>query len=265
MATTSDKIVFSRDDLDLIVEFAGCSLDEKPGSNWVQENGGLPEYICRIARAIKRTGKTTSQAIAIAVSRVKKWAAGGDDVDADTRAKAAKALAEWEKLKGKSKAKDVKASHGQGEILMLTDKVTVFNVDTVRRAWDTQTESWRVKWRQQNPNAAYSEGPGYSYISEMWTDHIIVNAGSDKLFWVDYSVDSDGTVTFGEQKEVKTKYVVVDSDEMVGEQVSDSDLRKLMASVGPCYTSATDQVLLSIGRKPSALEMVLAARRSPKE
>ncbi len=75
--------------------------------------------ICRIARAIKRSGKTTSQAISIAVSRVKKWAAGGDDVDADTRAKAAAAVAEWEKLKAKNRArstaksaaKDVKASN----------------------------------------------------------------------------------------------------------------------------------------------------------
>lgn len=96
-------------DEDLIVAFAGCSLDEKPGSNWVQDAGGLPDYICRVAKAIKRSGKSTSQSIAIAVSRIKVWAAG-KGVDADTQAKAAKALAEWEKLKGKSKAKDVKAS-----------------------------------------------------------------------------------------------------------------------------------------------------------
>ncbi len=37
-------VVFSREDLDLIVEFAGCSLDRSPGSNWVQGAGGLPEY-----------------------------------------------------------------------------------------------------------------------------------------------------------------------------------------------------------------------------
>lgn len=29
------QTIFGRDELDLIVEFAGCSLDEKPGSNWV--------------------------------------------------------------------------------------------------------------------------------------------------------------------------------------------------------------------------------------
>lgn len=68
----------------------------------VQKQGGLPEYICTIARAIKRGGKSTSQAIAIAISRVKVWASG-KGVDKDTQAKAAKALAQWESMKAKSK------------------------------------------------------------------------------------------------------------------------------------------------------------------
>lgn len=90
-------------DSEVIVSLA-CSLDESPNSNWVEKEGGLPEYICRIAKAIKRSGRPTSQAIAIAVSRVKKWAAGGDDVTVKTRAKAAAALAQWEKIKAKAKA-----------------------------------------------------------------------------------------------------------------------------------------------------------------
>lgn len=65
--------------------------------------------ICQIARAIKKTGKSTSQAIAIAVSRVKVWASG-KGVDKDTQAKAAKALAEWEKKKSQSHAKSGKKS-----------------------------------------------------------------------------------------------------------------------------------------------------------
>lgn len=44
MKLGNDTVVFARDELDLIVEFAGCSLDEKPGSNWVQGAGGLPDY-----------------------------------------------------------------------------------------------------------------------------------------------------------------------------------------------------------------------------
>ncbi len=91
------------DDHELIVAFAGCSLDESPGSNWVQDQGGLPTYICEIARAIKKTGKSTQNAIQIAVSRVKVWATG-KGVDKDTQAKAAKALAQWEAKKAKAKS-----------------------------------------------------------------------------------------------------------------------------------------------------------------
>jgi hypothetical protein len=109
----TDSFTLTSEDYELIVAFAGCSLDESPGSNWVQKAGGLPDYICRIARAIKKTGKTTSEAIAIAVSRIKVWASG-KGVDKDTQAKAAAALAEWEEERAKSHvksgAKDVKAS-----------------------------------------------------------------------------------------------------------------------------------------------------------
>jgi hypothetical protein len=99
-----NTVVLTGEDNELIVAFAGCSLDDSPGSNWVEGVGGLPTYICEIARAIKRTGKTTSEAISIAVSRVKVWASG-KGVDKDTQAKAAKAVAEWEAKKAKSHAK----------------------------------------------------------------------------------------------------------------------------------------------------------------
>ncbi len=39
-----DVVMFDSADEALIAAFAGCSLDEKPGSNWVQKEGGLPEY-----------------------------------------------------------------------------------------------------------------------------------------------------------------------------------------------------------------------------
>lgn len=113
----TDTFTLTSEDYELIVAFASCSLDESPGSNWVQKAGRLPSFICQIARAIKRSGKTTSEAIAIAVSRVKVWASG-KGVDKDTQAKAVAAVAEWEKLRAKSHAKsgakkaekDVKAS-----------------------------------------------------------------------------------------------------------------------------------------------------------
>ncbi len=92
----------------------------------VQDQGGLPEYICVVARAIKRSGKSTSSAIAIAVSRIKKWAAGVG-VDKDTQAKAAKALAQWEKKKAAAKA-DNKAKMSYVDDLAMSDEDLLFYV-----------------------------------------------------------------------------------------------------------------------------------------
>lgn len=81
-------------------------LDWSAGKNWVEDEGGLPKFIEDIAVALIRDhGYTRERAIATAVNRVKKWAAGGGDVKADTQAKAAKALAQWEKKKASAKAK----------------------------------------------------------------------------------------------------------------------------------------------------------------
>lgn len=89
-----------------MVSLAKGRLDWSPKSNWVEKAGGLPKYIEDIAVALIRDqGWTRERAIATAVSRVKKWAAGGGDVNADTQAKAAKALAEWEKMKASTKVK----------------------------------------------------------------------------------------------------------------------------------------------------------------
>ena len=93
------------------LRLAGCSLatNTTKGDNWLEKygNDGLPEYICEVARAIKRSGRTTSPAIAIAVGRMKRWSSGVG-VDADTQAKAAKALAEWEAAKARARAASAK-------------------------------------------------------------------------------------------------------------------------------------------------------------
>lgn len=98
-------------DTDDLLLLAGCSLATKPGKkdNWIEAVGGeLPEYICEVARSIHRKrGVPTSQAISIAIGVMKNWASGRGDVNADTRAKAAKAIAQWEALKAKAKAKRV--------------------------------------------------------------------------------------------------------------------------------------------------------------
>lgn len=78
--------------------------------NWVDDVGGLPSYIKRISDALQRKGMDESRAIATAVNTVKRWAEGGGDVHADTRAKAAAALAEWEAKKAKAHADNVTSS-----------------------------------------------------------------------------------------------------------------------------------------------------------
>lgn len=97
-------LALSASDEEALAALSG-RLDWSPKKNWVDKEGGLPKYIEDIAVALVKDGHDRSKAIAIAVSRVKRWAAGGDDVKADTRAKAAKAVAQWEKMKASAKAK----------------------------------------------------------------------------------------------------------------------------------------------------------------
>lgn len=80
-------------------------VPNKPGvSNWVEDNGGLPPYIRKIAEdLIPKHG--TSGAIRLAVGIVKRWARGGGNVSGETRAKAARAVAQWEEMKAKARAK----------------------------------------------------------------------------------------------------------------------------------------------------------------
>lgn len=74
-------------------------------SNWIARNGGLPDYIQHVAHGIVRSGKPVSEAIRDAIGIVKRWARGGGGVDAGTKAAAAKAIAEWEALKARNKAR----------------------------------------------------------------------------------------------------------------------------------------------------------------
>ena len=107
-------------DLDEVSSSAYPSLDRSPKKNWVDNAGGLPSYIERIAKHLHyEKGKSIGTAIAIAVNTVKRWCAGGTvsktsgpegggGVKPDTKAKACAAVAEWEAKK--------KATH-EGEIV----------------------------------------------------------------------------------------------------------------------------------------------------
>lgn len=260
----STKILtLTQDDADLVIFLAGgsgCSLDSSPKENWVERSGGLPNYICKIAKAVMRSGKSKSSAIAIAVSRVKKWAAGGDNVDADTKAKAAKALAAWEALKAKNKSKKiVKASREDGSEYLVLSNTNSFNTDIVRRAYDDLQRSARKAARQamkaQNPEGyeesiVVDEIP-YNYIRELWTDHIIVESevyGSNpKYVKIPYEVNGS-VVTFHDPQEVEQVWQEVDDG------LDDDDLNEIEKIL------LGDVISLSAGRK-SYLEVIQAIAR----
>jgi hypothetical protein len=151
--------VFDEKDQALVLHLAGCSLAKVPGKqNWLEEDavGGLPEYICRIARAVHRDGShSVSQSIAIAVGRVKTWARGGGGVTAKTSAQAAKALAQWEakkkaaKLDNKVKTSNVfnnlktrltDAQLEKATLIPCTEKVNRSLLETVRLSHQLRME-----------------------------------------------------------------------------------------------------------------------------
>jgi hypothetical protein len=78
--------------LDGYVKLAGCTLERSPGKS---DNWSIHQ----------KRGVTLSRAISIAIGVMKNWSSGRGEVNADTRAKAAKALAQWNALKAKAKAK----------------------------------------------------------------------------------------------------------------------------------------------------------------
>jgi hypothetical protein len=83
-----------------------------PGAkNWVDQQGGLPPYIKRIARHLQEKGMTQSVAIATAVNAAKKMCATGDvnfpgvqQVNPASRAEACRAVARWEAMKARAGA-----------------------------------------------------------------------------------------------------------------------------------------------------------------
>lgn len=100
------KLAKGLDDDDVEDKRMGTGLDRSPGKNWVEMTGRLPAYVEEIAKSIhEKRGLPLEQAIPIAIAQIKKWAAGGGDVSAETRARAAKALAQWEALKAENSAR----------------------------------------------------------------------------------------------------------------------------------------------------------------
>jgi 8-oxo-dGTP pyrophosphatase MutT (NUDIX family) len=79
--------------------------------NWVDQQGGLPPYIKRIADHLKSKGMDTSRAIATGVNAAKKMCASGDlnwpgiqQVNPGSKAEACAAIQKWEAMKAAARA-----------------------------------------------------------------------------------------------------------------------------------------------------------------
>ena len=119
---TMSLTVEQQRDLEEVSSRVYPDLERAPGKadNWVEKAGGLPDYIERIAKHLHyEKGKAIGHSIAIAVNQVKRWCSGGtvsstkgptksQNVSAATKAKACKAVAEWNAKRAKSKAGSVK-------------------------------------------------------------------------------------------------------------------------------------------------------------
>lgn len=86
-------------------------LPTKPGKhdNWIEEQGGLPQYIDCRARAIYHEGPVkgpegVSRAIRIAVGVTEDEAEGRRKVTPKTRAMAQAAIAKWNAMRARARA-----------------------------------------------------------------------------------------------------------------------------------------------------------------
>lgn len=221
----SETINLTAQDYDLIVELAGvkpCSLEVSPGKddNWIERagGGGLPNYVCVVAKGLMKGGRSRSAAIAIAISRIKKWSVGGDGVKADTVAKSVKALAQWNALKARSAAKQVvKASHDNGDTYLMLSAVNDISLDQVREAWQEGRSELRDQLRELYGSSIAESYVPYAYIQEVFLTHVIVSydvyeasttgsPGFPKFARIPYTVDNS-KVTFGQPIEVELLWV----------------------------------------------------------
>lgn len=89
-------------------------LDRSPRKNWIEEEGGLPRYIERIAiHLVNERGMSVGHAVATAVNAAKHWCRTGDvkqwpgfqNINPGSRAEACAAVARWEQMKASARAK----------------------------------------------------------------------------------------------------------------------------------------------------------------
>lgn len=103
-----------------------------------------------------------------------------------------------------------------------------WNLDAVRRAWD---DIDRQRRRASEPT---SEPTPYTYVEEVWTDHVVVNVegpGQPRWVSVDYTVGDDGKVTFSDPKPVEKRFVALTSQELLWKEGPTDKLVRLTSRI----------------------------------
>jgi len=130
-----------------------ASLDRSPKKNWVENAGGLPMYIRRIANHLNQEkGMDISRSIAVAVNVVKRMCGSGDlnfkgvqHVNPKSQAEACAAVAEWEKKKASAR---VNKSLIRGRKLTDQEYIDMIGVEEVLKAGfkPGQIRDFRGRW-----------------------------------------------------------------------------------------------------------------------
>jgi phage head maturation protease len=254
-----------------------ASLDSSPKKNWVENAGELPGYIREIARSIhEKRGMPLEQAIPIAIAQVKRWAAGGGDVEPDTRAKAAAAVAEWEALKAKNQASrkgfEVEGEEkAQGEDV-LESSTYPFLPGTY--------EELREQLREQATKTLSSLSAGLAHVEVMgtWPSSTVVTAyhanGKASSYEIPYTItmgneDTLETVKLDEPVPVELK-VSVDGIEEDAENllpypsVLEDVTNDLKAILGSGVENKAGRVLSAVNEKRllAAVESLVAVLKA---
>jgi HK97 family phage prohead protease len=250
----------------------------EPGGrqNWVDKAGGLPSFIRAIAHALIRNGHSESRAIAIAVGQVKRWARGGGKVSEKTRAKAAEALAEWERKKASAHADGKQALDAVETVADVVDlggwnpalevgehaahhggpveiKGSPRLPGTVEEQLDVLRREVQVQLRGQALDEAADGRRRWEWdhvtIDGTYPDHVIAtryrwdSVGDDsETFQVPYSWGPDGMVLLGDPEQVDLAIVVMSDGGDHAEEYKDA---LTLDSVAPAVQVLTDAAALA--------------------
>lgn len=191
--------------------------------NWVDQVGGLPTYVREIAHALIRAGHDESGAIRLAVGAVKRWAAGGDDVNADTRAKAAAAVADWEAKKAAAHADNVIESKTAAQVVTELAPATK-DMETkmhptrngqpaFEETLDKVRSAVRAKYGDDAPKSEKGDAPcSWVTVDATFPDSVVFTILSDDgakvgTYTAPWSATPDGTVTVGDKAPARVAVV----------------------------------------------------------